>query len=84
MQGMSVVLVLTKATHLFGVLQVPSSLLATGDATTMTARPFLLNPGGVEPMSKKAYPWSFLRVSSLYACGIVYCLCKSCFSYFYP
>jgi hypothetical protein len=85
-QGMSVIPVLTEMTHLFGALQDPSSLTATGVAMDVMVGPSLLGSegGGAERPSKKALPWSFLQVSSRYAHGVVYCLCGSCFSCFCP
>jgi hypothetical protein len=48
-QGMSVVLVLTKTTHLFEVLQAPPSSPATGVATAMMAGSSSSGSGGAEP-----------------------------------
>jgi hypothetical protein len=50
----SVVLALREQTHLFRVLQVPSSSLATGVATSMTVMLSMLSPRGAEPTPKKA------------------------------
>jgi hypothetical protein len=68
---MGVVPVLTKTTHLVGVLYVPLSLLTIEVAIGVMAWPFSLSPEGMEPPSKKVHPWSFLPVSSRYAHGIV-------------
>jgi hypothetical protein len=50
----SVVLAPREQTHLFRVLQVPSSSLATGVATNMTVMLSMLSPRGAEPPAKKA------------------------------
>jgi hypothetical protein len=59
--------VLTKTTHLFGGLQVLSSLPVTVLAMGMIAGPSSSDPEGMEPLSKKAHHWSFLRVLPQYA-----------------
>jgi hypothetical protein len=58
------VFVLKKATHLFGVLQVPPSLPITGVTVGVMAGPSSLGLEGAELLSKKARPWSFLQVLS--------------------
>jgi hypothetical protein len=83
-RGTSVVPALMETTHLFRVLQVPSSSPTTGVATDMTAEPSSSSHMGAEPRPKKAHLWSFLWVSYWYACEVVCCLCGSRFSCFYP
>jgi nitroreductase len=63
---------LTKITHLFGVLHVPPSLLAARVTTVMMAGPSLSGSRGAEPSSKMARPWSFLWVSSRYVHDVVH------------
>jgi hypothetical protein len=72
LRGMSVVPVLIKTTHLFGVFTIPVVLPATGIAMGVMVQPSLLSHEGVEPSSKKARPWSFLPVTSRYVYGIVH------------
>jgi hypothetical protein len=66
-QGMSVVLVLMKMTHILGVLQVPPSLPAVRVAMGVMAGLSSSGPKGAEPPYMKACPWSFLWMSSQYA-----------------
>jgi hypothetical protein len=61
--------VLAGMSQLHGVLQVPLSSPITGVATVMMVGPSLSGAGDVEPLAKKAHPWSFPSVSSWY--GIV-------------
>jgi hypothetical protein len=83
-RGTSVVPALMETTHLFRVLQVPSSSPTNGVATDMTAEPSSSSHMGAEPRPKKAHLWSFLWVSYWYVCEVVCCLCSSRFSCFYP
>jgi hypothetical protein len=55
MQGIGVVPMLTKATHIFGVLQVPSSLPAIGVDMSVMASSSSSSPEGAEPLSKKGH-----------------------------
>jgi hypothetical protein len=56
-------------TYLLGALQVPLSSSNTGAIVPAAAGSSSLDGGGVEPLSKKACPWSFLPKSTRYMCG---------------
>jgi hypothetical protein len=73
--------VLLEPTHLFRIAHVPLCSPATGGVTAMMVRPSSSSPEGMEPPSKKPYFGAFLRVSSRYACVIIYCLTGPCFSH---
>jgi hypothetical protein len=65
--GMSVMPMLTKTTHLFGVLIGPTVLAGRQGAMGVMAGASSSGPEGAEPPSRKAHPCSFLWVSPQYA-----------------
>jgi hypothetical protein len=58
-------------TYLPGALQVPLSSPMAGAVVFVAVGSSLSDGGGVEPLSKRACPWSFLLASTWYVCGVV-------------
>jgi hypothetical protein len=57
-------------TYLPNALQVSLSSPIAGANVPATAGSSLSDGGGVEPLSKRARPWSFIPASTRYVCGV--------------